>query len=246
VIGEKLGSYTIVKELGRGGMGAVYLSIHGVLERKAAIKVLLPEWMPSKDVVKRFVGAAEAVSRIQHPGIVQIYDVGYTPQTFVAMELLEGRTLAERLSSGPMHWTPAVQIAREICLVLVATHRSKIIHRDLKPDNVFLVSDDLMPNGVCVKLLGFDIALLHDSRGTIVDTDTVMGTPWYMSPEQCRGSRDVDGRSDLYSAGCTLFEMITGRVPFPLESAADIMGAHMYLLSPSLQQFVPAVPRELD
>jgi tRNA A-37 threonylcarbamoyl transferase component Bud32 len=252
--GDVLGSYVIIRELGSGGMGTVYLAEHTTLGRQAAIKVLQPELTSNQLMLTRFFNEARAASAIKSPGIVEIYDFGRHPDgsAYIVMELLEGEPLAARLARlKRLPLGNALVIARQIASALAPAHRAGIVHRDLKPDNVFLVPDAEVAGGERVKLLDFGIAkLLGDDEpggaGRLTTTKTVMGTPHYMSPEQCRGAGGVDARSDLYALGCMLHELVSGHPPFVGEGAGDLIGAHIYLPPRPLTQTMPELPVEVD
>ncbi len=252
MIGEVVGNYRIASQIGSGGMGAVYEAHHELLGKMAAIKVLLPERSANREIVQRFFNEARAVSTVQHPGIPEIFDFGHLPSgnAYIIMELLEGETLGERLKrEQPMSIKAAVSIARHIAGVLGATHSHGIVHRDLKPDNVFLVPDPALPRGERAKILDFGIAKLIDSdRPSAVHTETgrLMGTPYYMSPEQCRGSGHVDHRSDIYSLGCVLYQMLTSRPPFVLEGSGEILAAHIHLDPVSPRTHIPSLPASVE
>jgi serine/threonine-protein kinase len=227
-----LGSYRITGELSRGGMGAVYRAEHAVLDRTVAVKLLRPELTANAELVKRFINEARAASAIQHPGIIEVLDFGHADdgRAYFVMEMLQGESLARRIQSrGRLPAREAAQIARGIASALTAAHGRGIVHRDLKPDNVFLIPDPDL--GERPKLLDFGIAKLTDLglAGTQTKTGAVMGTPTYMSPEQCRGTGDVDARADLYSIGCIFYELVTGRPPFTNLGAGELIGAHLYL-----------------
>jgi tRNA A-37 threonylcarbamoyl transferase component Bud32 len=252
--GESIGAYVVMRQLGSGGMGTVYLAEHAALGRRAAVKVLQPELTSNPEMVKRFFNEARAASAIKSPGIVEIYDFGYhgDGSAYLVMELLQGEALAARLQRlGRLPLGQALVIGRRIASALAPAHRAGIVHRDLKPDNVFLVLDEEVAGGERIKLLDFGIAkLLGDGEpggaGKLTSTKTVMGSPHYMSPEQCRGAGGVDARSDLYALGCILFELISGQPPFTGEGAGDLIGAHIYLAPPSLVGAAPGVPPEVD
>ena len=257
VIGQTLGSYTIQRELGRGGMGAVFVGTHALLGRQAAVKVLLPELSRHHDIVQRFFNEARAATAVKHPGIVEIYDFGYSHDgsAFIVMEFLEGEALTSRLRRfGRVAPAFALAIGRQVAGALGAAHRAGIVHRDLKPDNVFLVPDAEIALGERIKLLDFGIAKLAGDGGgggpaagmARTSTGAIMGTPYYMSPEQCRGAGQVDHRSDLYSLGCMLYEMIGGRVPFVGEGAGDIIAAHLMTPVPPLRELAPDVPPQVE
>ena len=227
MIGQTLGAYTIERELGRGGMGAVYLAVHAMLGRKAAVKLLRPELSRDPSTVQRFFTEARAASAIKHPSIVEIYDFGVAPDgaAYIVMELLDGESLATRLARlGRLPVATALVFARQIATALAAAHRAGIVHRDLKPDNAFLVADPEVAGGERVKLLDFGIAKLTGDGGVAhTTTGAIMGTPHYMSPEQCEGSRAVDHRADLYSLGCMLFQMITNATDTAMSTSAAIV-----------------------
>jgi len=249
VIGETIGSYRVVQELGSGGMGAVYLGEHRRLGRKAAIKILRREYAQRTDLLERFFAEARATSVIDHPGIVQILDCDIDPngQPFIVMEYLAGETLGAYLRRvGVLSASRAAGMARRMAEALGAAHGKGIIHRDVKPDNAFVVSDD----PPAIKLLDFGIAKLAAelSGGTSVRTQTgiMMGTPLYMSPEQCRGAGAVDHRADIYSLGCILFEMLCGRPPFVYEGMGELVAAHLTQTAPSVNSLNQDVMPALD
>ncbi len=250
MLGTTLGSYTLERELGRGGMGAVYTAVHTLLGRRAAVKVLLPELSRNQDIVQRFFNEAKAATAIKHPSIVEIYDFGWAPDgsAYIVMEMMEGESLGTRLQRlGRLAPAAAATITRQVANALAAAHRAGIVHRDLKPDNVFLVHDVEVAGGERVKLLDFGIAKLAvDGAGSRTSTGVIMGTPIYMSPEQCEGARLVDARSDLYSLGCMLFEMLAGRPPFQNEGVGGLIGMHLYVAPPTLRSVVPDAPEALD
>jgi serine/threonine protein kinase len=254
LVGETVGNYRITDLLGQGGMGVVYRAEHVLLGKRAAVKVLLPERCSSREIVDRFFNEAKASTLIEDPGIVDIFDFGRLPDgnAYIVMELLEGETLGERLKRlERIPATHAASIARHIAGTLAAAHAHGIIHRDLKPDNVFLVRDSALPRGERAKLLDFGIAKLQQ-QGTqpsdLVKTETgrLMGTPYYMSPEQCRGAGKIDQRTDIYSLGCVLYQMLTGRPPFVMEGAGEILAAHIHVPPLPPRTHEPSVPPALE
>jgi eukaryotic-like serine/threonine-protein kinase len=214
--GGVFGQYRVTDVLGEGGMGVVYAAEHMLLGRPAAVKLLLPELSRKQEIVQRFFNEARAATAIRHPGIVEIYDFGWTTDGagFIVMELLEGETLRTRRKKGRMPWPAALAVTRQIAGALGAAHAKGIVHRDLKPDNVFLVPDPEVPGGERIKLLDFGIAKLADSPAGQHKTRTgaVIGTPTYMAPEQCRGV-EVDARPDLYALGCILVRALQPSQP---------------------------------
>jgi serine/threonine-protein kinase len=249
LVGETIGSYHIQAELGQGGMGTVYLAEHRHLHRKAAIKVLLKEFVARPDLLERFFAEARATSLIEHPAIVQIFDceVDASGRPYIVMEYLGGETLAGELRRrGTLPPGEAAAYARCMAEGLAAAHDKGIIHRDIKPDNVFV---KLGPPP-SAKLVDFGIAKLagefHAGLRNRTQTGIVMGTPLYMSPEQCRGAGAVDHRTDIYSLGCVLFEMLAGRPPFQHEGPGELVAAHLTQPAPALHALAPAVPAPLD
>jgi len=249
LIGQVVGNYRIISELGKGGMGIVYRAEHVQLGRLVAIKMLLPQLSNDAAIVQRFFNEARAASAIDHPGIVEIFDFGYTDgRAFLVMALLKGESLQTRLQSGPLPPLEGATIVAQVVSALAAAHARGIVHRDLKPDNIFLVPHELMPNGVQVKLLDFGIAKLagDGNSGFKTQTGMLIGTPAYMSPEQCMGKSDLDHRTDLYSMGCILFHVLCGRPPFIGEGGTGMMiAAHLRDPAPHPRTINPQVPDAL-
>jgi serine/threonine-protein kinase len=254
VLGEVVGNYRITGKLAVGGMGAVYRAEHAMLGRPAAVKVLLPELSQDRDTVARFFTEARAASAVRHPGIVEIYDFGHMANgaAFIVMELLEGQTLARLLATRrPLPEEEALLYARGIASALAAAHAQGIVHRDLKPDNVFLVPDLDIVGGVRPKILDFGIAKVSEAQrgGTAsakTRTGSVIGTPTYMSPEQCRGNGEIDHRSDLYSLGCIVYEMLVGKPPFASDGIGEVLGMHLYVAPTAPTAAGAAVSVEAD
>jgi len=251
VIGEKLNNYRITGPLGEGGMGIVYRAEHDVIGRQAAIKVMRRELAANTEAVARFINEARAANAIRHRHIIEIFDAGVlqdgTP--FLTMELLEGETLATRLHRlGRLPVGQALEFAIQSTSALVATHTRGIVHRDLKPDNIFIVPDDVDGAGEMVKILDFGIAKLHPTMGGMVQprAGTLIGTPIYMSPEQCRGSEGIDHRTDIYSLGLILYEALNGALPFSADSPGDVFSFHLRDTAPPLRNLHVDVPEVVD
>ena len=228
--GTKLGRYEIRTKLGAGGMGEVYQGRDTQLGRDVAVKVLPTTFSTDTDRLRRFEQEACAASALNHPNILVVHDIGvHDGTTYVVSELLEGETLRKRIGGTPLGQRRAIDYGLQIANGLAAAHEKGIIHRDLKPDNIFITNDGR------VKILDFGLAKLTQLDGgqpqtdvptRRVDTDpgVVMGTVGYMSPEQLKG-RPVDQRSDIFSFGAILYEMLSGRRAFHGESAAETMSA---------------------
>ncbi len=250
-VGSRVGGYTVLHQLGQGGMGQVFLAQHHRIARRAAVKVLLPELSANESVVERFFTEARATSLIRHPGIVEILDCDVREgQAYIVMEHLEGESVADYLerTGGLVGDTPfALAVVAQVAQAVGAAHTAGIVHRDLKPDNVFL-SISNTDGRIVPKVLDFGIAKLAE-RGAATHTRTgaVLGTPAYMSPEQCRGgSKVVDGRSDVYSLGCILYEMLCGSPPFVRDGMGDLIVAHVSEPPEPVRVRVPAIPPALD
>jgi serine/threonine-protein kinase len=251
MIGDMVGAYRIVKKLGEGGMGAVYLGEHLRIARKAAIKVLLPQLSVNHQIVTRFFSEARATSLIRHPGIVEILDCDVLPSgnAYIVMELLEGESLGDHLRGGRrLSVQRAASLTRSVADALASAHEQGIVHRDLKPDNVFLLNASGRAPLFPIKILDFGIAkLMHTSEGNYkTKTGSILGTPVYMSPEQCRGSGTIDHRTDIYSLGCMFFEMICGRPPFTNEGFGELIQSHLSVVPPALRSFDPAILPTVD
>jgi serine/threonine-protein kinase len=231
-------------------MGAVYLGQHTLLGRRAAIKVLLPALSARPDIVNRFFNEARAVTSISDPGIVQVFDFGYHSDgsAFIVMEFLEGEPLDQRLAKlRRFSVYEALRLCRQVATSLAAAHAQNIVHRDLKPENIFLVRDAEVASGERSKILDFGIAKLADDPGKIkTHAGALMGTPVYMSPEQCRGLPEIDHRSDIYALGCVLFHLITGRPPFEGEGMGDIISAHIREPAPVPSSRAQGIPPTVD
>jgi len=240
IVGEHFAGYEILAELGRGGMGAVYQARQTVLQRIVALKVLPPQLATDRDFITRFQSEAIAAGSLHHPNIVLVYTAGECSGIeFIAMEFVEGETIQHRIRRcGRLPLTEALDVAYHVATALEhAWQTAQLIHRDVKPDNIFLAQ-----NGT-VKLGDFGLAkILRDGAASQTVTGHIMGSPHYISPEQARGQRDLDWRADVYSLGCTLHYMMTGRTVF---EGADFMGIlykHVNEAPEPIQTLLPHCP----
>jgi len=227
-----LGRYHILSRIGAGGMGEVYLAQDTTLDRKVALKILLEEVALDTERMRRFVQEAKSASALNHPNIITIYEIGKSNNKhFIAAEYIDGETLHTRVRRAPMSLQAVLDAGIQIASALQAAHEAKIIHRDIKPENVMIRPDGLL------KLLDFGIAKVtepitgwsHEAEiATTLKGGTspgmIIGTAAYMSPEQARG-KAIDGRTDIFSLGVLLYEMLTGKKPFDGETPMDIIGA---------------------
>jgi serine/threonine-protein kinase len=246
LINQTIGNYRVSRLLGEGGMGVVYLAQHPVIGRKVAIKLLHVALARDQDIVSRFFNEARAIHMIAHANIVEILDFGQTTdgQPYFIMEFLEGEALSDAVARGPMTPEEVEAIGVQMCRALWAAHAKGIVHRDLKPHNVQLVP---RPEGTpLVKILDFGVAKILASpdgaQSVKTRTGSLMGTPLYMSPEQCKGAGTLDHRTDIYSLGVMLFEMLAGRPPFVAEGVGELFAKHMLEEAPSLLDFAPNTP----
>lgn len=242
LIGQVLaGKYRIEDKIDEGGMGCVYRATHVLMEKVIAVKVLHPALAADDKIVQRFTREAKAASRISHPHAINVTDFGESENgvVYLVMEYLRGRTLKDIVrSGGPMTLQRTVEIVRQVAGALDVAHAEGVVHRDLKSDNIML---DEATGGDWAKVLDFGIAKIQQTERSIHETDPgltapnlIIGTPQYMSPEQCSQASDIDARSDIYSFGVIIFEMLAGHVPFAGDSPTAIMMKHMQEPPPSI------------
>jgi serine/threonine protein kinase len=262
LVGQTIGHYKISESIGTGGMGEVYLATDVIAGRKAALKLLPLQFTADPERLKRFEQEAHTVVALNHPNILTVYEIGEDHSIhYIASELIEGETLRQRLTRGPMQLSEAVDVAVQVASALAAAHQAGIVHRDVKPENIML-----RPDGY-VKVLDFGIAKLAEQelpvtmpRGealSLVETNlgSVLGTVRYMSPEQACGA-PVDKRTDIWSLGVVLYEMVTGRTPFEGDPPSqgygaagtpkEVMSSILEKEPPPLTRYVANAPVELQ
>jgi serine/threonine protein kinase len=252
LVGQTIGHYKISESIGTGGMGDVYLATDITAGRKAALKVLPMRFTGDAERLKRFQQEARAVVGLNHPNIVTVYEIGEDHSThYIASELIEGETMRQRLMRGRMELSEAVDVAIQVASALVVAHETGIVHRDIKPENIML-----RPDGY-VKVLDFGIAKLAeqevpptiptDEALLLVETNlgSILGTVRYMSPEQARGA-PVDKRTDIWSLGVVLYEMITGHAPFTGDTPREVMASILGTDSPPLASYIRQTSAELQ
>jgi serine/threonine protein kinase len=245
MIAEK---YRLDRLLGRGGMGAVYEGTHVDLDRPVAIKLLLPDFTADPEALERFRREARAAARLNHPNVADTYDYGSLPEggAYIVMELIAGETLREYMDKvGQLPFGEAIQIARQVTSGVEAAHRHDITHRDLKPSNIILTRDH--DGRMLAKVVDFSVAKLKEgttSGAALTATGSLIGTPRYMSPEQC-ADNTADDRSDIYSLGVILYEMLAGRTPFEGPTTTAIAIKHIQAPPPPVEEFRADTPASL-
>ena len=250
--GQQLGHYQILSKLGAGGMGEVYLAQDTRLGRKVALKILPTRFTQDAERLRRFEQEARAASALNHPNILTIHEIGQVDAThYIVTEFIDGQPLRQRMNDVRLRLSEALDVAVQVASALAAAHEAGIVHRDIKPENIMLRRDGY------VKVLDFGLAKLSEAPPEIIDMHApiaakvttgfgaVMGTAPYMSPEQARG-QSVDARSDIFSLGIVLYEMITGRAPFEGESSSDVIAALLAKEPLPLAECLAEVPRELE
>jgi len=253
MIGRQISRYRVVRKIAQGGMGAVYQAEETESGQRVAIKVLLPELSSRPDAVQRFFTEAKATGLVEHASLVRILEHGKTPDgdAYIAMEFLDGKSLRQS-QDEKYYGGSAIGLVRQMASALAATHARRIVHRDLKPENVMLIEDSAAPGGVRAKILDFGIAkLLPDGSAptegnAATRTGTLIGTPMYMSPEQCRASAPPDEKTDVYSLGIMLYELLYGEPPFVSDSAGELFALQMFGNPPRLKERVPQITDSLD
>ena len=248
-LGTELGGgYRLTRLISEGGMATVYEAIQLRLDRRVAVKVMVPALADQPEALARFRREVKITSKLAHPHIVQLLDIGTTAtgQPYLVTEFLEGEDLEQRLArSGRLPLTTAMTILRQIASALAAVHAKGIIHRDLKPGNVLIVATEGITD--FVKVLDFGISKVASSGTKLTHTSTVLGTPEYMSPEQASGrANEVDHRTDQWSLACTAWRMLSGHPPFTGADLDELLTSIVNAEPPPLLDLAPQLPADLD
>jgi len=246
--GSMFGRYRVVRRIGRGGMGAVYEAVHSDLEKRVALKVLLTSAAPQAELVARFEREGRAAAKVRHPNVVDVSDVGVEGGVaYLVMEFLEGEDLSHLLHrEGPLPLSRVAELMLPVLGAVEAAHAMGVVHRDLKPENIFLAR--IGDGTVVPKVLDFGISKMAPAAGgpALTSTGMMMGTPYYMSPEQAQSTRGVDGRSDQFSLGVMLYECATGKRPFEGESFVGILTAILEGRYQRPRALRPELPERFD
>ncbi len=240
-IGENVGPYRIIEQLGQGGMATVFKAYHAALDRYVAIKVLHPAFKEEPNFLSRFQREARVVARLEHPNIVPIYDYAeHKGQPYLVLKFIEGQTLKAYMNEKHLTKEEAVEIVDAVGSALAYAHNQGVLHRDVKPSNVLL-----SPDG-SIYLADFGLARMAQAGASTLSKDVMLGTPQYISPEQGQGMSDLDQGTDIYSFGVLLYEMVVGRVPFNADTPFSIIHDHIYTPLPLPSTVNPNVPRVVE
>jgi serine/threonine-protein kinase len=246
-VGTRLGSYKITGRIGEGGMGTVYSAEHVELGKRVAIKTLRGELAANGQVRARFVREGRAAAAVRHPHVVDVHDVGLHGEIpYLVMELLQGHDLAAHVASaGKLEIMEVADLMLPVLTAMSEAHAAGIVHRDLKPENIFLQRGP--GNSWSPKVLDFGISKLRDPESmNLTGSGTLLGTPYYMAPEQASSAKDVDSRADLYSIGVILYHCVSGQVPFQGSSLVQVIGQILTAMPPPLRDSVPDIPAAFE
>lgn len=239
--GENIGPYRIIEQLGQGGMATVYKAYHAALDRYVALKVLHLAFHEDKTFLGRFQREARVVAKLEHTSIVPIYDYAeHEKRPYLVMKYIEGETLKARLSRGPLTAAEISQVVDAVGSALAYAHIQGILHRDIKPSNVLINEDGQM------YLADFGLARIAQAGESTLSSDSIMGTPQYISPEQARGDKELDAGTDIYSFGVMMYELVVGQVPFSADTPFSIIHDHIYSPLPMPRSLNKKVPESVE
>ena len=240
-IGETIGAYRIIEQLGQGGMATVYKAYHAALDRFVALKVMHPAFMEDDSFLVRFQREAKVVAKLDHPNIVSIFDFSeHEKQPYLVMKYIEGETLKAYLQKQTTTVLEMLPVIDAVANALTYAHKHNIVHRDVKPSNIILT-----PEGHTY-LTDFGLARIALSNSTSLTAEQMIGTPQYISPEQALSKSDLDFRTDIYSFGVVLYEIATGQVPFNADTPFAVIHDHIYTPLPLPSKVNPSIPPELE
>lgn len=241
IVGENVGPYRIIEQLGQGGMATVFKAYHASLDRYVAIKALHPAFSEDPSFEARFRREARVVAKLEHPNIVPIYDYAeHEKRPYLVMKFIEGNTLKAELDKGPLSSEQILKVVNAVGAALAYAHKQNVLHRDVKPSNVLLATDGQ------IYLADFGLARIAQSGESTLSSDMIMGTPQYISPEQAMGVKELDERTDLYSFGVMLYEMVVGKVPFNADTPFSIIHDHIYSPLPLPRRVNPNVSDQVE
>lgn len=239
--GDLVGAYRVERQIGSGGMATVYLANHEKLDRKVALKVIHPNLLEDQNFKTRFEREAKIIARLDHPNIVPVYDFSeHNGQPYLVMKAIEGQTLKRRLRGGALPLEEIKGIMHAVAGALDYAHRQGVLHRDIKPSNI-IIDENGTPY-----LTDFGLARLAQSGETTLSVDVMLGTPYYVSPEQAQSSPNIDGRADVYSLGVVLYELLVGRVPFMADTPYGTVHDHIYKEPPPPSSLNPEITPEVE
>src|SRR5579859_2766519 len=240
-VGDTVGPYRIVEQLGQGGMATVFRAYHAALDRDVAIKVLHPAFTADSSFLARFQREARVVARLEHPNIVPIYDYAeHEGAPYLVMKFIPGDTLKARLAKSVLSASEILRVVEAVGAALQFAHGQGVLHRDIKPSNIMLASDG------AIYLTDFGLARMAGAGESTLSFDTLLGTPSYMSPEQARGDKALDAGTDIYSFGVVIYELIVGRVPFSADTPYAVIHDHIFTPLPSPRSLNPDVPASVE
>jgi len=241
VIGENIGPYRLVEQLGQGGMATVFKAYHPALDRYVAIKALHPALTSEPNFLTRFQREAQVVARLEHPNIVPVYDYSeHEGRPYLVMKFIEGETLKARLKRGALDRVELMQVVESVGAAIGYAHSQGVLHRDVKPSNVLLATDGR------IYLADFGLARMAEAGESTISSDVMLGTPQYISPEQASGQRDLDNGTDIYSFGILLYELLVGKVPYIADTPYSIIHDHIYAPLPLPRSIKPEIPEAVE
>jgi len=240
-VNEMIGPYQILKQIGQGGMGTVFKAYHLELDRFVALKVLHPAHQEDQTFIGRFQREARLVAKLEHPNIVPIYDFSRAEnQPYLVMKYIEGTTLKQRLANGPLGFNEVTQVVNSVGSALAYAHQQGVLHRDIKPSNILIGTDGMM------YLADFGLARIANAEASTLSAESLVGTPHYISPEQATGKDALTEKTDVYSFGVMLYEIIVGQTPFDSNTPFSIIHDHIYTPLPLPRNVNPNISEQVE